>query len=102
MGLTIRLQDEQGELIREQYDPQQLLNRYLPPLSDESYHCLRFIDDYGDTYFNRPQIKTFLAEWDRVLAEVKEKEVKDLFLQIRALAEHVDREVHLYLKFVGD
>jgi hypothetical protein len=36
------------------------------------------------------------------LAEVKEKEVKDLFLQIRALAEHVDREVHLYLKFVGD
>lgn len=97
MGLTIRLQDEQGELIRELYDPQQLLNRYLPPLSYESYHCLRFIDDYG-----RPQIKTFLAEWDRVLAEVKEKEVKDLFLQIRALAEHVDRDVHLYLKFVGD
>ncbi len=66
MGLTIRLQNESGDTIEEVFDPKDLLGPHLPLPNDESCQCLRFIDRFGDTYFNRLQMQTFLIEWDRL------------------------------------
>jgi hypothetical protein len=102
MAMTIRLQGEDCEKIDEVHDPQGLLVSCLPLLIDQSYHCLRFIDPYGDTYFNRMQIETFSAEWDRIFDKVQEKETKRLSVAIKSLAQRSQQEQHLYLKFLGD
>ena len=102
MGMRIRLQDENGEKIEEVLDQQGIIAIHLPPLSDQSYHCVRFIDPYGDTYFNRVQMETFLLEWGRVFDKVQEKEAKRLFVEIKTLAHRCQEEVHTYLKFLGD
>lgn len=102
MGLTICLQGEAGDIIPEVHDPKNLLLTHFPQLVDESYHCVRFIDPYGDTYFNRVQVETFLTEWDRVAGRAKEKESKELFARVKALAQQCKQEPHLYLKFSGD
>ena len=102
MAMTIRLQTEVGEKIGEVYDTQGVIVTHLPPLSDESYHCVRFIDPYGDTYFNEMQIETFLAEWNCIFGKVEELEAKRLSAEINALAQRCKQEPHLYLKFLGD
>ena len=102
MAMTFRLQDEDGEKIDEVHDPLGLIVSYLPLLSDQSFHCLRFIDPYGDTYFNQMQIETFLAEWDRTFDKVQEEAAKRLSLEIKSLAQRCKQEPHLYLRFLGD
>lgn len=102
MAMTIRLQDEFGKVIDEVHDTKGTLVSRLPLLSDNSSHCLRFIDPYGDTYFNRMQMETLLAEWERLFGGLKEKEDQKLFMRVRTLAQQCQQEPHLYLKFVGD
>ncbi len=108
MGLVVRLQDEFGEMLEEIQDRKDLLGPYIPALRDETYHCLRFIDRYGDAYFNRLQMGTFKLEWDRLSGTVQESDkdveaaVKRLFEQVRELIAKCQEEPHLYLKFQGD
>jgi hypothetical protein len=42
------------------------LHRLLPPHDDDTYYCLRYVDWYGDTVFNRLQIETVLQELERI------------------------------------
>jgi pyruvate formate-lyase activating enzyme-like uncharacterized protein len=108
MGLIVRLQDEWGEVLEEIQDRKDLLGPYIPSIRDESYHCLRFIDRYGNAYFNRLQMETFTSEWDRLSKTVQESDkdieiaVKKSFEQVRELAIKCQKEPHLYLKFEGD
>lgn len=108
MGLIVRLQDEWGEVLEEIQDRKDLLSPYIPSIRDESYHCLRFIDRYGNAYFNRLQMETFKSEWDRLSKTVQENDkdieiaVKKSFEQVRELAIKCQKEPHLYLKFEGD
>lgn len=108
MGLAIKLQDEWGEVIEVVYDPKDLLGPYIEESWDQSYEYVRFIDRYGDTYFNQLQLETFLAEWGRLQDSVKEKtaemekEVRSMFMRVKALAQQAQKEPHLYIKFVGD
>jgi hypothetical protein len=108
MGLVVKLQDECGEVIEKILDQKDLLGPYVPAINDESYHCLRFIDRYGDTYFNRQQMERFRSEWERLAATVREgdeeleKAARSLFARVNELARKCDREPHLYLKFEGD
>ena len=104
----MKLQDEFGEVLEEIQDRKDLLGPYVPALRDETYHCLRFIDLYGDTYFNLLQMDTFKSEWDRLFRTVQEDDkdvevaVRKLFEQVRELAVKCQQEPHLYLKFEGD
>ena len=102
MGLTCRLQTEQGESLAEVRDERGTLSDLIPPIADESFHCLRFIDLYGDTVFNRLQMPRFLDEWHRIREGVSEREPARIAEQIEALARQCQDGVHLYLKFYGD
>jgi len=108
MGLIVRLQDEWGEVLEEIQDRKDLLGPYIPPVCDESYHCVRFIDRWGNAYFNQLQMETFKSEWDRLSKTVKESDkdvevaVRKLFEHVRGLALKCQKEPHLYLKFEGD
>jgi hypothetical protein len=104
----VKLQNEFGEVLEEIQDRKDLLGTYIPALQDETYHCLRFINRWGNTYFNQLQMDTFKSEWDRLSRTVQENDkdleaaVKQIYEQVRELAIKCQQEPHLYLKFQGD
>src|SRR5262245_47134153 len=66
MGIDTRLENRTGNLIRELSDPKGLLN-WLLSLSDvDATACLRFIDDYGATVFNRLQFPILRDEFTQL------------------------------------
>jgi len=102
MGLTITVETEEGERIEQIADPLNHLHRLLPSHDDQTYQCLRCIDWYGDTVFNRLQMETFLTELDRVRRAARSPAEIELLAQIEKLARRCKAEPHLYLKFYGD
>jgi hypothetical protein len=102
MGLNITLETEDGEIVEEIGDPTNLLHRLLPSHDDSSYQCVRFIDWYGDTVFNRLQMGTFLDEWEQIDSMAQTAEEKELVARVESLAQRCLNEHHLYLKFYGD
>ena len=96
------MQTEEGKRLREIGDPTNELASLLPPITDRSYHLLRFIDPYGDTVFNRLKIDQSLDEWQRVCKRATTTQQHRLVAEIEELAELCRREPHLYLKFIGD
>jgi len=102
MGLSITLQDEFGGVLETVLDPENFLHRALPPDDDPSCPLLSGIDFYGDTVFNRPQMKRFILEWASVEASAISPEERELAKTIRELAGRCANDVHLYLKFIGD
>jgi hypothetical protein len=102
MGFDVRLEDERGLRIDEVGDPLNLLHMLLPSPKDESFCCLRFVDPYGDTVFNRIHIDTVLAELKRIMAKATTNQERELLEKIGALVERCRLEPHLYVKFCGD
>jgi len=102
MGFEIRLEDEFGNKVDAVGDPANFLPRLLPSPEDESFICLRFIDPYGDTVFNRIQIETFVVEIERILMKTVTSKERQLLENIQALAERCRSEPHSYVKFYGD
>ncbi len=102
MGLGIELEDERGGKIDSVADPKNLLGPLLPAPDDPVFVCLSAIDPYGDTFFNRIQMKRFLFEWASIASRCNTQEEKELVSKIASLALRCRDEVHLYLKFIGD
>lgn len=101
MGLTIELQTEFGVMIQRVGDPTNLLHTLLPPPSDQSSRCLRFIDWYGDTTFNQLQMDDFLNEWGALYSRAG-ADAMTLLRQVELLAQSCRDGHHRYLKFIGD
>ena len=103
MGLEIQLQNEFGGMIESTIDPKNLLPDLFPSEDrSNSYPLLSGIDLYGDTVFNRIQMRRFLSEWAGIVAAARTQEEQALVLEIERLARTCSTEVHLYLKFIGD
>lgn len=101
MGLCVILEGEDREPIEQVEDPKNILHQLLPS-EDDSYQHLRFIDWYGDTVFNRLQIRPFLSEWDRLTESAQTPDETSLLTRVRELALRCSQEPHLYLRFCGD
>src|SRR6266581_638932 len=101
MGLTISLISENGNVHDTITDERNSLHKILPAPDDASYCCLRFIDWYGDTVFNRIQMETVLDELERI-TQGHQAEDATLISAIKKLAMRCLSEPHLYLKFCGD
>lgn len=103
MGLVIKLQTDFGQLIGDSViDRDNLLHQLLPAHDDPSYQCLCFVDWYGETVFNRMQMKVLLAELERIRHTADTVEGRDLLERIANLAQQGQVKPHRYLRFVGD
>lgn len=102
MGIVVALEDERGHAIEQVPDPTNLLHAVLPCIDDGSYQCLRFIDWYANTVFNRLQMEQLLVEWRRLDRLAYGRDATVLLSQIERLARRCKAEAHLYLKFYGD
>jgi len=103
MGISaIKLEGEDREAVEEVRGDPHVVDMLLPDVSDVSFQCLRFVDPYGETVFNRLQMTQFLPEWDRLRGRATTLDQKRLFQDVRRLAERCSNEPHLYLRFSGD
>jgi hypothetical protein len=102
MGLNIELQDERGNSLASVADAQNWLKRLLPSNDDDSHPMLAAIDPYGDTTFNRIQMKRFLAEWTEISTRASGPRERALVSAVEAFGCRCRDEAHLYLKFIGD
>ena len=102
MGLSVVLESESGEPLDRFDDEKNLFHRVLPPADNSTYHLIRFIDWYGNTVFNRPQMDTLIEDLDKLVKTVKTEEETKLLRRVTDFAHRVKEEPHLYLKFYGD
>lgn len=102
MGLTVVLQDENGKVQETVTDSANMLHRLLPHPENHSFQCLRHIDWYGDTTFNRLQMEQFLVEWRCLRSSAKNPQEHELLNVIERLALKCQQQEHAYLKFYGD
>jgi hypothetical protein len=62
MGIDLRVETESGGVLTEIADPHGCVRRFLIMADLEATVCLRFIDPYGDTVFNRSQMPVVQSE----------------------------------------
>ena len=101
MGIDVVLEDGDGTPIQECHDPKRLFARFLEGRDLSSTCCLRFIDPFGDTVFNRAQAAVLLEELSSIRSHADASTRKCIDNAIR-LARLASRKAHLYVRFVGD
>jgi hypothetical protein len=102
MSFTITLENELNEAIESIVENNTDLVNYLPEKIESNGCCIKYIDRYGITVFNRLQMDDFIKEIGLLKVTSQDKEVQDLVDQIIKLAEECKRKIHLYIKFYGD
>src|SRR5262245_35099730 len=102
MGYIIVLQDEKGKAIETAIDSLNCLDRLLPLLDDSTSRCLKYVDPYGDTIFNRMQMPDVLSELEGILNRCESSKEVEFVNAVKGLALLCKKLPHLYLKFRGD
>jgi hypothetical protein len=97
--IRVVLQDENGATIGEPIDVPSAL---LRTETDSRFVCLRFVDPYGDTVFNRIQAEYLEADLRLLSRECRDPENGILVDGLISMALACQSEPHLYVKFIGD
>jgi hypothetical protein len=102
VGIDVNLQDEQGAVLDTISDPGGLTVLLIRAAGEAGATCLRFVDLYGDTTFNRLQAEMLIPELEAAIAVASDERVANHGREVMRLAKACREDVHLYLKFVGD
>lgn len=104
MGMTIILEREDGTRLPQSVADVEhdLLALFYKLTESDGFHYLQYVDPYGFTVLNRLQMEPFLRE----LAHLQERELsakqRSLVAALQALALICSKEIHVYLRFIGD
>lgn len=103
MGIDVAWITERHEPIQEVFDPR----GYLTALAISTWPsltstCVRFIDPWGNTVFNRTQIPVLLSELRSVRQDAADKETRAHLEKVIRLIERAVDRTHTYIKFIGD
>jgi hypothetical protein len=104
VGVDVRLETENGEVVDEVGDPRNVFVHMLPG-SASDYTLLRYIDPYGHTVFNRMQMPDFLADLQSLRSSSESSEQTEIIDRIQQLAERSRDDPHYagyLLRFSGD
>ena len=93
------LTDERGTEIGSALD---LPSGFLPNTNDQVFFCLRYIDPYGDTIFNRLQIPLLLKDLVYLKERFTTDEQRKIMRHLEAFCQTCLDEPHVYLRFIGD
>jgi hypothetical protein len=102
MGIQIVLEDANGKAMGSIEDPTNIIHRLFPSPDNHDYRCLGYVDWYGDTVFNRGQMKDLRRDLEKLLCPGITSEEKALIAGIDALSRQCEANVHCFLKFYGD
>jgi hypothetical protein len=101
MPLKIAVQTIDGKKLEEFAPPNAELNRLLP-IGNPAFPLLRYIDPYGNTFFNGFQMDGLLQELDHIVANATTSEDSEFLSRVRGMAERCKTTPHLFLRFIGD
>jgi hypothetical protein len=101
MPIKVVLQSERGEALDSVLDNYGDLASILP-FEDATFPLLQFLDQYGNTIFNRNQMAQLMRELNSLVEKSKKDEQKLLLHRIEELAKRCWDGIGLYLKFQGD
>jgi hypothetical protein len=97
--LRVVIQDENGREVSQGIDvPTDVLSRP----NDHRFSCLRFVDAYGDTIFNRLQLGPLLEDVGLLKGTYQSTEHEVALRRIESLIGQCQAKPHLYLKLIGD
>lgn len=102
MALTIRLEDERGQMADQVFDVHGYLFLLMDLTDIKNTCCLRFIDEYGNTIFNNLQMEQLLAELASLYVYTTAPEQRKLLADVEYLARRCQGEHHFYIKLYGD
>jgi hypothetical protein len=102
MSLRIRLEGERGEQYDTISDTHHLFWRLMQESAVKDTSCLRFIDPYGNTVFNRLQMPQLLKELADLHDFVNGTEQVEFLSKVEEFVQRCAREPHLYIKIYGD
>ena len=98
--IGIELQDEDGKTL-ESFDDPSAIFALLDSVDADGSACVRFIDAYGDTTFNRLQIPVLTAELRSRLLRLRGEAHRRAGALVAFVEQARDRP-HVYVKFIGD
>jgi len=128
MGCNLCLESEHGHCEAELPDPRGYVHFIVDLAGDAGTVCLKFIDPYGNTVFNRLQMPVLISELYAVRPQVTEpaisallqtrfgptwqRDAADRRLSAPLILEHLDQIlglanrckncIHMYIKLYGD
>ena len=102
MGIDVQVESERGEVETEVLDPDEFTERLLPGLHSEQSHCLRWVDEYGNTLFNQYKMPFFWREIAEAVSSAVEPKVRAHCERVLALVRSALEREHIYVRFVGD
>jgi hypothetical protein len=100
LSWLVVLQNERGDELRRAPEPLDAIETLLP-VEDEAFPYLSYLDPYGNTIFNRTQMKPFLAEWRRLYEREPSEGQRRLLRGVEDIAEECARTVHTFVRFIG-
>jgi len=103
MGIEVEWVGEDGVQLRQVPDSGERLAKLMHShWSRSNTVCLRFVDPYGDTTFNQAQIPVLLEELRASERAESNPGTRDHLAGVIRLVESAVRQVHTYIKFIGD
>lgn len=102
MALSIVLESEKGEMINEVIDKNNTLLFLIAKLDLHESCCLKYIDPYGDTVFNRLQMDDLISELVLLEGFTRNDNEYKLLEKIKKLTTQCKVGAHLYIKIYGD
>ena len=100
MPISVRLIREDGETIVSATDKRGLIPRALNRM--KNLRLLRYVDLYGNTYFNKFQMADLLADWRAIELLIEGADDAVFWREVQRLAEECQNETHTYVRFAGD
>ena len=103
MGINIRVINEQGEVIEDTDIVCPIGSNYIAKegLAD-SVKLLSYVDEYGDTFFNRLQFEDLRKDCEIVKQTSNSKRINLAMDQLISLIDKWKNDVHIFIKFFGD
>jgi hypothetical protein len=101
--LIVRLRgDLPDEEIAATGDDTGVLARVIGALDRRQYPYLTYVDQFGLTIFNRPQMEAIIPELTKLRKEKSTESIRAVIDRILEFAIRCRDGVHLYLEFEGD
>lgn len=97
---TIELRAETGTVLDQVFD-EGAIARLSQSAPFDNTACLRFVDPYGNTVFNRAQAAVLRSELDARLGSAPDRD-REALARIIELADRCADGVHRYVWFIGD
>jgi len=99
MAIDVVWQDENGKELA--HSPVPWEDRMARTASLSQYHCLQYVDPYGDATFNQLQLPQLVREMEQAVNQLHSSDLRRRAEQVLDFVRGCVG-LHTYVKFIGD